>query len=96
MEYLQFRILFDLKKNDFRCQEEFQIDNMKYLDRKEYVANLAKAETEDEKKSITAQEQKLRRRSLGNIRFIGELYKIKMLKGNLAFKRFLWFPLVCP
>ena len=26
---------------------------------------------------------KLRRRSLGNIRFIGELYKIKMLNGRL-------------
>ena len=26
---------------------------------------------------------KLRRRSLGNIRFIGELYRIKMLNGNI-------------
>ena len=60
------------------------------------MEDLAKAETEDENKSVAAQEQKLRRRSLGNIRFIGELYKIKMLKGNLAFKRLLWFPLVCP
>jgi hypothetical protein len=35
---------------------------------------------------------KLRRRSLGNIRFIEELYKIKMLNGDSAFKGFLlWF-----
>ena len=30
-----------------------------------------------------AQEMKLRRRSLGNIRFIGELYKIQMLNGRI-------------
>ena len=30
-----------------------------------------------------AQEMKLRRRSLGNIRFIGELYKISMLNGRI-------------
>ena len=30
-----------------------------------------------------AQEMKLRRRSLGNIRFIGELYKISMLSGRI-------------
>ena len=29
------------------------------------------------------QEMKLRRRSLGNIRFIGELYRIKMLNGKI-------------
>merc|ERR1740124_567054 len=60
---------------------------MEDLDRKEYVASLTKAETEDEKKAITkefsAQEMKLRKRSLGNIRFIGELYKIKMLNGRI-------------
>ena len=57
------------------------------LDRKQYIENLDKAESEDEKKNITlefeAQEMKLRRRSLGNIRFIGELYKIKMLNGKI-------------
>jgi len=70
-----------------RCQEEFQKDYMEDLDRKEYASNIAKAETEDEKKAITAEfeasEMKLRRRSLGNIRFIGELYKIKMLNGRI-------------
>ena len=70
-----------------RCQEEFLKDYMDDLDRKQYVENLDKAETEEEKKNITmefeAQEMKLRRRSLGNIRFIGELYKIKMLNGKI-------------
>ena len=77
---------------------------MEDLDRKEYVANLAEAKTENEKKSIIAgelltdikisdnlaifpdfeaKELNLRRRSLGNIRFIGELYKIRMLNGDL-------------
>ena len=77
---------------------------MEDLDRKEYVANLAEAKTENEKKSIIAgelltdikisdnlaifpdfeaKELNLRRRSLGNIRFIGELYKIMMLNGDL-------------
>ena len=32
---------------------------------------------------VQAQEMKLRRRSLGNIRFIGELYKIRMLTGKI-------------
>ena len=57
------------------------------LDKKQYVENLNKAESEEEKKRITAeyeaQEMRLRRRSLGNIRFIGELYKIKIINGKI-------------
>ena len=70
-----------------RCQKEFMRDYMADLDRGAYVANLTKATTEDEKKAITAdfnfQETKLRRRSLGNIKFIGELYMIQMLNGRI-------------
>jgi len=81
-EYQDFRRLL-LK----RCQEEFQKDYMDDLDRKQYIENLDKAESEEDKKNVTmefeAQEMKLRRRSLGNIRFIGELYKIKMLNGKI-------------
>ena len=69
------------------CQDEFTKDYMDDLDRKQYVENLNKAESEEDKKRITAefeaQEMKLRRRSLGNIRFIGELYKIKMITGKI-------------
>merc|ERR1719341_3164571 len=32
---------------------------------------------------FNAQETKLRRRSLGNIKFIGELYRIQMLNGRI-------------
>ena len=60
---------------------------MEDLDRKQYVENLNKAESDEEKKRITAefeaQEMRLRRRSLGNIRFIGELYKIKIITGKI-------------
>jgi translation initiation factor 4G len=70
-----------------RCQREFQKDYMADLDRTAYVEKLSKATTEEEKKEInmefSAQETKLRRRSLGNIKFIGELYRIQMLNGRI-------------
>merc|ERR1719431_1146988 len=70
-----------------RCQKEFMTDYMDGLDQEEYKNNIAKATTDDEKKLISAQfaatELKLRKRSLGNIRFIGELYKIGMLTGRI-------------
>jgi len=87
------RVLKDGRPLDFRtlllqrCQYEFKKDYMEDLDKQKYEDDLAKAESEDEKKNITAefeaQEMKLRRRSLGNIRFIGELYKIGMLHGKI-------------
>lgn len=70
-----------------RCQKEFMTDYMDGLDQEQYKSNIAKATTDDEKKLISAQfaatELKLRKRSLGNIRFIGELYKIGMLTGRI-------------
>ena len=60
---------------------------MEDLDKTKFDEDMAKAETEEEKKTVTmefeAQEMKLRKRSLGNIRFIGELYKIRMLNGKI-------------
>ena len=60
-----------------RCQYEFKKDYMEDLDKQKYEDDLSKAESDDEKKNITAefeaQEMKLRRRSLGNIRFIGKI-----------------------
>ena len=48
---------------------------------------MAAATSEDERKQIKAvfeqMEMKLRRRSLGNIRFIGELYKLQMLTARI-------------
>merc|ERR1719402_500549 len=62
-----------------RCQKEF--------DKDKYRADMAAAQTDDERKQIKAvfeqMEMKLRRRSLGNIRFIGELYKLQMLTARI-------------
>merc|ERR1719376_283588 len=66
-----------------RCQIEFEKDYMEGLDKDKYKEELAKAETEEKKKEIQEdfedKERKARRRSAGNTRFIGELYKRDML-----------------
>jgi len=81
-EYVNFRKLLIS-----RCQKEFEKDYMESLDRDKYVQDMAKADSEDDKKKIKAEfeqlEMKLRRRSLGNIRFIGELYKLGMLTARI-------------
>jgi len=70
-----------------RCQKEFEKDYMEGLDRNKYAQDMNEAKTEDDKKRIKAEfeamEMKLRRRSLGNIRFIGELYKLNMLTSRI-------------
>lgn len=71
-----------------RCQKEFEKDYMADLDRSKYDKELAEAgEDQNEIKRIKAEfeynEMKLRRRSLGNIRFIGELYKLGMLTARI-------------
>jgi len=70
-----------------RCQKEFEKDYMENLDRTKYRQEMNAAEDEDTKKRIQMefeqQEMKLRRRSLGNIRFIGELYKLGMLTARI-------------
>lgn len=70
-----------------RCQKEFEKDYMENLDRDKYKADMAAATDQDHMKRIKAEfmqmEMKLRRRSLGNIRFIGELYKLGMLTARI-------------
>merc|ERR1719270_836146 len=70
-----------------RCQQEFEKDYMEGLDREKYVNDINKATNEDDKKRIKmefeANEMKLKKRSLGNIRFIGELYKLSMLTARI-------------
>lgn len=76
-------------KSDFRklilsrCQREFERDYMEGFDKEKFEAQLAAAESEDKRKELQLEfeekERRARRRSLGNIRFIGELYKLKML-----------------
>ena len=66
-----------------KCQREFYRDYMEDLNKEKYESDLAAAESEDKRKEVQSeweeQERKARKRSLGNIRFIGELYKLKML-----------------
>ena len=70
-----------------RCQKEFEKDYMGSLDRDKYRQDMAAASSEEERKQIKAvfeqMEMKLRQRSLGNIRFIGELYKLQMLTARI-------------
>jgi translation initiation factor 4G len=70
-----------------RCQKEFDKDYLENLDRDKYRADMAAATTDKERKQVKAvfeqMEMKLRRRSLGNIRFIGELYKLQMLTARI-------------
>ena len=70
-----------------RCQKEFERDYMEGFDKTKYLENLKAAETEERKKELQLEfedkERRARRRSLGNIRFIGELYKLKMLTDKI-------------
>ncbi|XP_067139313.1 eukaryotic translation initiation factor 4 gamma 1-like [Centruroides vittatus] len=70
-----------------KCQAEFERDNndeINYENRHQLIEN---AETEDEKKQLREEleeeERKSRHRSLGNIKFIGELFKICMLTASI-------------
>ena len=66
-----------------KCQREFYRDYMEGLNKEKYDADIAAAQSEKGIKEIQTEwqekERRARKRSLGNIRFIGELYKLKML-----------------
>jgi len=70
-----------------RCQKEFERDYMEGFDKTKYDKEYAAAATEDEKKALKLEfehkERQARRRSLGNIRLIGELYNHKMLADRI-------------
>ena len=70
-----------------KCQEEFEKDYMDGLDGEKYINDINKATTDDEKKIIKMEfddlELKLRKRSLGLIRFICELYKLSILTTRI-------------
>merc|ERR1719431_2010596 len=70
-----------------RCQKEFERDYMEGFDKTKYDQQYAAATSEDDKKKVKldyeAMERRARRRSLGNIRFIGELYNLKMLTDRI-------------
>ena len=67
-----------------RVQQEFVKDYMNDVDREGHEAKMEDPNLSEEEKKLArdmfmALEMKARRRSLGNIRFIGELYKLEML-----------------
>lgn len=70
-----------------RCQKEYERDYMEGFDRAKFEAGLKAAETEEKRKELQLEfedkERRARRRSLGNIRFIGELYNLKMLTDRI-------------
>ena len=57
------------------------------FDKDKYRADLAAEESADKRKKMQLEfqerERRARRRSLGNIRFIGELYNLKMLTDRI-------------
>lgn len=70
-----------------RVQKEFEKDYMKDVDvslkQKAENPEVGEEERKLAKEEYEAQELKARRRSLGNIRFIGELYNLKILTINI-------------
>ncbi|XP_076320360.1 eukaryotic translation initiation factor 4 gamma 3-like [Tachypleus tridentatus] len=70
-----------------KCQQEFEKDVEDYVNKNEYLRKMKEAETEEEKKQLQddleEEEKKAKRRSLGNIRFIGELFKQNMLTPKI-------------
>eukprot|EP00731_Ephydatia_muelleri_P015436 Em0008g1156a len=70
-----------------RCQQEFEKDMQEDEERKTMQKGVETAETEEIRKQrqmeLEAAEMASRHQSLGNIRFIGELYKLKILSESI-------------
>ena len=65
-----------------KCQKEFEQDRCDELKREERIKAIEAAEPEKQKElklEYDEEEKKMRMRQLGNIRFIGELFKLNML-----------------
>lgn len=70
-----------------QCRNEFQRDYISESDRKKYAEDMKNAENEEEKRKVKAEfellESKMRKRSLGNMRFIGELYLQQLTRQQI-------------
>ena len=81
-EFINFRKLLII-----RCQKEFDKNYLESLDSDKYSADMAAAQTVEERSNIKAAFEltltKLKRKSLRNIIFIGELYKMQMLTARI-------------
>lgn len=72
-----------------RCQTEFEKDKIDELELEKRQKEIDECESDEKKKVLMLEKvdtlRRLRRRSLGNIRFIGELFKMKMLTEKIMF-----------
>ncbi|XP_067659282.1 eukaryotic translation initiation factor 4 gamma 1-like [Haliotis asinina] len=69
-----------------RCQREFEKDNDAQVDldrRKKAIEEADPEKKKELKEELEIAATTARRRSIGNIRFIGELFKLKMLTENI-------------
>lgn len=70
-----------------KCQREFEKDVNDEVKREERLKQIDNAETDEKKRQLQEEleeeERTARRRSLGNIRFIGELFKLSMLTSSI-------------
>ncbi|XP_037786201.1 eukaryotic translation initiation factor 4 gamma 1-like isoform X23 [Penaeus monodon] len=72
-----------------KCQKEFEKDNMEEFKatRRKEIDECSEAEKKQELlMKLDYDETKLRKRSVGNIRFIGELYKLRMLTSPIMMR----------
>ncbi|KAK6174828.1 hypothetical protein SNE40_013400 [Patella caerulea] len=81
-EKVNFRVILLTK-----CQREFEKDKDVEIDLEARQKKIDEADSEDVKKQLQEEMEiaatTARRRSIGNIRFIGELFKLKMLTENI-------------
>lgn len=70
-----------------RCQMEFEKNSVVELDRKTRLTKIEQTTDPEKKKELQLtfeeEERRIRMKSLGNIRFIGELFKLGMLTTNI-------------
>ncbi|KAL3861762.1 hypothetical protein ACJMK2_007784 [Sinanodonta woodiana] len=69
-----------------RCQREFEKANSsekEFDSKRKEIEKAVEEQKQQMKEELEAEETKAKRRSLGNIRFIGELFKLKMLTENI-------------
>ena len=69
-----------------QCRNEFQRDYISKADKDKFTENMNNAATEDKKKikaEFELMESKMRKRSLGNMRFIGELYLQQLTRQQI-------------
>nr|XP_022920525.1 eukaryotic translation initiation factor 4 gamma 3 isoform X3 [Onthophagus taurus] len=84
-EFVNFRKLLIT-----RCQKEFEKNSQEEKSHNKMVQDIDECTDPEKKKELQLlledEERRLRRKSVGNIRFIGELYKRNMLTNNIMMR----------